>query len=72
MIYIIHLLNKRVMGEIDMESLQFVSNVNNDLNIDDLLLETPIGWSSTCFDETIHYYTECNSGSEDIKNEDNQ
>nr|YP_009732417.1 hypothetical protein [Gracilaria textorii]QHS71025.1 hypothetical protein [Gracilaria textorii] len=53
-----------------MESLQYINNINDDLNVDDLSLETPIGWSSTCFDETIHYYIDCNSSSIDIKNQD--
>nr|YP_010198964.1 hypothetical protein LK147_pgp127 [Hydropuntia urvillei]UAD88413.1 hypothetical protein [Hydropuntia urvillei] len=44
-----------------MESLQYINKIQNDLNIDGLSLETPIGWSSTCFDETISYYIECNS-----------
>nr|UAD87788.1 hypothetical protein [Gracilaria textorii] len=53
-----------------MESLQYINNINDDLNVDDLSSETPIGWSSTCFDETIHYYIDCNSHSIDIKNQD--
>nr|YP_010195720.1 hypothetical protein LK100_pgp130 [Crassiphycus birdiae]YP_010196952.1 hypothetical protein LK099_pgp130 [Crassiphycus corneus]UAD83117.1 hypothetical protein [Crassiphycus birdiae]UAD84756.1 hypothetical protein [Crassiphycus corneus] len=60
------------MGEKFMESLQYINNINikDDSNIDDLSLETPIGWSSTCFDETIHYYIDCNSNSLEIKNQD--
>nr|YP_010195515.1 hypothetical protein LK149_pgp129 [Gracilaria baiana]UAD82912.1 hypothetical protein [Gracilaria baiana] len=54
-----------------MESLQYINNINNDSNVDDLSLETPIGWSSTCFDETIHYYIDCNSSSIDVKTQDN-
>nr|YP_009510618.1 hypothetical protein [Gracilaria ferox]AXI96291.1 hypothetical protein [Gracilaria ferox] len=53
-----------------MESLQYINNINDDLDVDDLSLETPIGWSSTCFDETIHYYIDCNSNSVDINNQD--
>nr|YP_010196747.1 hypothetical protein LKZ11_pgp132 [Gracilaria cliftonii]UAD84551.1 hypothetical protein [Gracilaria cliftonii] len=64
------LFNKRAMGEKFMESLQYINNINDNLNIDDLSLETPIGWSSTCFDETIHYYIDCNSNSLEIKNQD--
>nr|YP_010195924.1 hypothetical protein LK221_pgp131 [Gracilaria bursa-pastoris]UAD83321.1 hypothetical protein [Gracilaria bursa-pastoris] len=64
------LINKRVKGEKIMESLQYINNINDHLNVDDLSLETPIGWSSTCFDETIHYYIDCNSSSIDIKNQD--
>nr|YP_009510413.1 hypothetical protein [Gracilaria caudata]AXI96086.1 hypothetical protein [Gracilaria caudata] len=54
-----------------MESLQYINhmNINDDSDIDDLSLETPIGWSSTCFDETIHYYIDCNSTSLEIKNQ---
>ena len=29
-------------------------------NMDDLTNETPVGWSSICLDQTIHYYIECN------------
>nr|UAD88819.1 hypothetical protein [Gracilariopsis chorda] len=43
------------------DSLNYIENLNKDTNEDELLLETPIGWSSTCFDETIHYYIDCNS-----------
>ena len=28
--------------------------------IDDLSYETPVGWSSICLDQTIHYYIDCN------------
>lgn len=28
--------------------------------IDDLTYETPVGWSSICLDQTIHYYIDCN------------
>nr|YP_063667.1 conserved hypothetical plastid protein [Gracilaria tenuistipitata var. liui]AAT79742.1 conserved hypothetical plastid protein [Gracilaria tenuistipitata var. liui] len=56
------------MGEIIMESLNYINDFN-DLNIDDLSLETPIGWSSTCFDETINYYIDCNSSFVETKNE---
>nr|YP_009244483.1 hypothetical protein Gchil_067 [Agarophyton chilense]AMK96725.1 hypothetical protein Gchil_067 [Agarophyton chilense]ASP44620.1 hypothetical protein [Agarophyton chilense] len=41
----------------------------NDLNTDELSLETPIGWSSTCFDETINYYMDCNSNFLETSNE---
>nr|YP_009019675.1 hypothetical protein [Gracilaria salicornia]AHH24643.1 hypothetical protein [Gracilaria salicornia] len=54
-----------------MESLQYINSINDHLDVDDLLLETPIGWSSTCFDETIHYYIDCNSNSIEIKNQAN-
>lgn len=26
-----------------------------------LAMETPVGWSSICLDQTIDYYIECNS-----------
>ena len=44
--------------------MQYLDNnlaENNLLSNDEILLETPIGWSSTCFNETIGYYKECNS-----------
>nr|YP_010196338.1 hypothetical protein LKZ37_pgp130 [Gracilaria cearensis]UAD83735.1 hypothetical protein [Gracilaria cearensis] len=53
-----------------MESLQYINNIHDDSHVDDLSLETPIGWSSTCFDETIHYYIDCNSNSIEIKHQD--
>ena len=31
-----------------------------DHNINDLVNEIPIGWSSTCLDQTINYYIDCN------------
>nr|YP_009346882.1 hypothetical protein [Gracilaria firma]APR74417.1 hypothetical protein [Gracilaria firma] len=54
-----------------MESMQYINNINinEDLDINNLSLETPIGWSSTCFDETIHYYIDCNSNSLESKNQ---
>nr|YP_009731953.1 hypothetical protein [Gracilaria edulis]QHS70619.1 hypothetical protein [Gracilaria edulis] len=58
-----------------MESLQYINSLQNELNLDDLISETPIGWSSTCFDETINYYMDCNSNNssyEKIKNQDNR
>nr|YP_009511637.1 hypothetical protein [Melanthalia intermedia]AXI97514.1 hypothetical protein [Melanthalia intermedia] len=45
----------------DYNSRVKVSEVHNDQNTDELSLETPIGWSSTCFNETINYYIDCNS-----------
>nr|YP_010197563.1 hypothetical protein LK244_pgp130 [Gracilaria flabelliformis subsp. simplex]UAD85979.1 hypothetical protein [Gracilaria flabelliformis subsp. simplex] len=63
------LINSRVKGETTMESMQYINNLNDDLNVDDLSLETPIGWSSTCFDETIHYYIDCNSNCIGIKHQ---
>jgi hypothetical protein len=36
-------------------------NSDNIENItDDLQYETPVGWSSICLDQTIHYYIDCN------------
>jgi len=32
----------------------------NDNEINDFMHEIPIGWSSACLDQTIHYYIECN------------
>nr|YP_009510822.1 hypothetical protein [Gracilaria gracilis]AXI96495.1 hypothetical protein [Gracilaria gracilis] len=54
-----------------MESLQYINHINDDSIVDDLSSETPIGWSSTCFDETINYYIDCNSNSIEIKDKDN-
>lgn len=34
---------------------------NDDLNASDYEINTPIGWSFVCFDETISYYTDCNN-----------
>nr|YP_009511025.1 hypothetical protein [Hydropuntia rangiferina]AXI96698.1 hypothetical protein [Hydropuntia rangiferina] len=58
-----------------MESLQYINSLQNELNLDDLVSETPIGWSSTCFDETINYYIDCNSNNssyDKTKNQDNK
>ncbi|CCP38196.1 conserved hypothetical plastid protein (plastid) [Chondrus crispus] len=49
------------MGEINMQYLNNILAENELLSNDEISLETPIGWSSTCFNETIDYYTECNS-----------
>nr|YP_009295701.1 hypothetical protein 64 [Mastocarpus papillatus]AOL58185.1 hypothetical protein 64 [Mastocarpus papillatus] len=57
--YIIN--KKRVMGEINMQYLNNISEDNDLLDNEELSLETPVGWSSTCFNETIDYYIECNS-----------
>ena len=44
-----------------------MENVKKNDRYDDLLqesnlaMETPVGWSSICFDQTIDYYIECNS-----------
>ena len=35
--------------------------VNNKLEINELAMQTPIGWSSACLDQTISYYIDCNS-----------
>nr|YP_009774108.1 conserved hypothetical plastid protein [Caulacanthus okamurae]QIZ74725.1 conserved hypothetical plastid protein [Caulacanthus okamurae] len=54
-----------------MEYINNLSTANND-KTNELSLETPIGWSSLCFDQTIDYYIECNStNSIDIKNIEN-
>lgn len=31
-----------------------------DNGIDNLVQETPVGWSSICLDQTINYYIDCN------------
>nr|QVY58457.1 hypothetical protein [Kappaphycus striatus] len=43
--------------------MQYLDNIlsSDDYVNDELLMETPIGWSSVCFDQTINYYMECNS-----------
>nr|QVY58052.1 hypothetical protein [Betaphycus gelatinus] len=43
--------------------MQYLNNVldYDDYVNDELSMETPIGWSSVCFDQTINYYIECNS-----------
>nr|YP_009511231.1 hypothetical protein [Gracilariopsis longissima]AXI97108.1 hypothetical protein [Gracilariopsis longissima]UAD89024.1 hypothetical protein [Gracilariopsis longissima] len=56
----------------NIDSLNYIENLNKDTNEDELLLETPIGWSSTCFDETIHYYIDCNSHIDSHINQDQE
>lgn len=34
--------------------------IDNLLDSDSITDETPIGWSSTCLDQTLFYYLECN------------
>lgn len=60
-----------------MQYLENISDNDDLLNKNELSLETPIGWSSMCFDQTIDYYMECNSinsnsekGIENINNKD--
>lgn len=43
-----------------MQNLDNILENDNYVN-DELSMETPIGWSSVCFDQTIDYYIECNS-----------
>nr|YP_009297958.1 hypothetical protein Plocam_060 [Plocamium cartilagineum]AOM67896.1 hypothetical protein Plocam_060 [Plocamium cartilagineum] len=44
-----------------MESLDYILGIDNLNTINELSAETPIGWSSTCLDQTINYYIDCNS-----------
>lgn len=44
---------------------------NSDLPELDLITdETPIGWSSTCLDQTLFYYLECSHASSDDNHND--
>nr|YP_009391831.1 hypothetical protein [Acrosorium ciliolatum]ARW59975.1 hypothetical protein [Acrosorium ciliolatum] len=36
-------------------------DINNDNDID--ILDVPVAWSAICFNETINYYTDCNTKS---------
>lgn len=44
----------------DQESSDMYDNNKMNDEIDDLAYETPVGWSSICLDQTIHYYMDCN------------
>nr|YP_009293658.1 hypothetical protein Rhodyp_062 [Rhodymenia pseudopalmata]AOM64340.1 hypothetical protein Rhodyp_062 [Rhodymenia pseudopalmata] len=44
-----------------MESLEHILNSYNSSDINELSTETLEVWSSACLDETISYYTDCNS-----------
>lgn len=44
-----------------MESLEDMLNSHNSSDVNELSIETLEGWSSTCLDETISYYIDCNS-----------
>ena len=38
----------------------YINNDSNDLlELDLITEEAPIGWSSTCLDQTLFYYLEC-------------
>nr|AYR06503.1 hypothetical protein [Rhodogorgon sp.] len=58
------------MGELNM---QFLNNEYQLDNINELLVEKPIGWSSACLDSTIDYYLEYYSANlekdEQLKND---
>lgn len=45
------------------------SYIYNESTVNDYDIDTPIGWSSICFDETINYYTDCNNKNLSIINE---
>nr|YP_009295806.1 hypothetical protein Schim_060 [Schimmelmannia schousboei]AOM64741.1 hypothetical protein Schim_060 [Schimmelmannia schousboei] len=44
-----------------MQSLENVFNTYDLSDMYELSGETPIGWSSTCLDQTISYYIDCNT-----------
>lgn len=44
-----------------MESLEYILNSYDLSDINELSVETLESWSSTCLDETINYYIDCNS-----------
>nr|YP_009296009.1 hypothetical protein Schiz_061 [Schizymenia dubyi]AOM64944.1 hypothetical protein Schiz_061 [Schizymenia dubyi] len=44
-----------------MESLEYIFTTYDASDISELAEETPVGWSSTCLDQTISYYIDCNS-----------
>ena len=44
-----------------MEPLENINNNAYTLDMNELSLETPVGWSSICLDQTINYYIDCNS-----------
>lgn len=44
-----------------MEPLENINKNIYELEVNELLSETPVGWSSICLDQTINYYIDCNS-----------
>ena len=45
---------------------------NELLAVDSLMEEAPIGWSSTCLDQTLFYYLECDNSdtqTDDLSND---
>ena len=53
-----------------MDSTKNISK-NFDLSEEGTLsMETPVGWSSICLDQTIDYYIECNSTTLNSKDDD--
>nr|YP_009257512.1 hypothetical protein [Coeloseira compressa]ANH09595.1 hypothetical protein [Coeloseira compressa] len=44
-----------------MESLEYMLHSYDSADLNELSLETLEGWSSTCLNETINYYIDCNS-----------
>ena len=55
-----------------MEPLDNTTQLEYNFSVNELSEETPVGWSSTCLDQTINYYIEWNSTHfEDRKNIDN-
>nr|YP_010865299.1 hypothetical protein QQR83_pgp075 [Campylaephora boydenii]WGT74207.1 hypothetical protein [Campylaephora boydenii] len=44
----------------DQDNLEVYNDGTTENGVDDLAYETPVGWSSICLDQTIHYYIDCN------------
>ena len=44
----------------DHDDFELYNNDKIENITDDLAYETPVGWSSICLDQTIHYYIDCN------------
>nr|YP_009300560.1 hypothetical protein BI106_gp048 [Campylaephora sungminbooi]AKU47479.1 hypothetical protein [Campylaephora sungminbooi]ALN11926.1 hypothetical protein 58 [Campylaephora sungminbooi] len=44
----------------DQDNLEVYNDTTTETVVDDLAYETPVGWSSICLDQTIHYYIDCN------------
>lgn len=44
-----------------MDNIKQNDKYDDFLQESNLAIETPVGWSSICFDQTIDYYIDCNS-----------
>nr|UAT97901.1 hypothetical protein Ahn.fas.Kor.pt_241 [Ahnfeltia fastigiata] len=58
------------MGELYMQSSEYITASSDLYNIDELASETLVGWSSECLDQTISYYLDCNNFNMKAKNEE--